>query len=80
MVKKFLLLHNSYDIPDIIQLLVWGFCLDKNKIAESDAVGLKAQPTVLGAQNAVWQFKEISQQEVKNNFSAKNKLYFYKNF
>ena len=42
--------------------------------------GIKKYNTVLGAQNAVWQFKEISQQEAKNNFSTKNKLYFYKNF
>ena len=42
--------------------------------------GIKKYNTVLGAQNAVWQFKEISQQEAKNNFSIKNKLYFYRNF
>ncbi len=42
--------------------------------------GIKKYNTLLGAQNAVWQFKEISQQEAKNNFSTKDKLYFYRNF
>ena len=41
--------------------------------------GIKKYNTVLGAQNAVWQFKELSNKEVQSNFDIGQKLYFYRN-
>lgn len=41
-------------------------------------VGIKHYKTVLGTQNAVWQFRQYSDAEIKKYYDIGNKLYFYK--
>ena len=41
--------------------------------------GIMHYKTVFGVPNAVWKFRELSQTEVKNNFTVNYKLYFYNN-
>lgn len=41
--------------------------------------GIMHYKTAFGVPNAVWKFRELSQTEVKNNFTVNYKLYFYNN-